>query len=109
MLQNKSLTQEIKRLGLLVQTDIGKTGVVGTLPINGATSTVAFRADMDALPITEENDLEFKSQNEGTAHAYGHHANMPMLLGAAKLMAQFKDKLKRNVKFIFQPCEEQHP
>jgi len=106
---SKVIAEELKLLGLLVQTDIGKTGVVGTLPINGATSTVAFRADMDALPITEENDLEFKSQNEGTAHACAHDANMAMLLGAAKLMAQFKDKLKRNVKFIFQPCEEQHP
>ena len=64
---------------------------------------------MDALPITEENSLEFKSQNEGVSHACGHDANMAMLLGAVKLMEQLKGKLKRNVKFIFQPCEEQHP
>ena len=103
------IAEELKRLGLYVQTGIAKTGVVGTLEVDGASSTVAFRADMDALPITEENSLEFKSQNEGVSHACGHDANMAMLLGAVKLMEQLKGKLKRNVKFIFQPCEEQHP
>ncbi|MBM4065780.1 MAG: amidohydrolase, partial [Planctomycetes bacterium] len=103
------ITDELKRLGLQVHTDIAKTGVAGVLDVHGASSTVAFRADMDALPITEENELEFKSQNEGVSHACGHDANMAMLLGAVKLMVQLKDKLKRRVKFIFQPCEEQHP
>lgn len=103
------IAEELRRLGLYVQTGIAKTGVVGILEVGGASSTVAFRADMDALPITEENSLEFKSQNEGVSHACGHDANMAMLLGAVKLMAQLKGKLKRNVKFIFQPCEEQHP
>ncbi len=103
------IIEELKQLGLQVQTDIAKTGVVGTLPVDGASGTVAFRADMDALPITEENDFDFKSQNEGVSHACGHDANMAMLLGAARLMTQVRDKLKRQVKFIFQPCEEQHP
>ncbi len=105
----KVIAEELRRLGFDVQTDIAKTGVVGTLQVDGAASTVAFRADMDALPITEENDLEFKSQNEGVAHACGHDANMAMLLGTAKLMMHMRDKLKRRVKLIFQPCEEQHP
>ncbi|GJQ24429.1 MAG: amidohydrolase [Planctomycetia bacterium] len=103
------IAEELKRLGLQVQTDIAKTGVLGTLQVDGASSTVAFRADMDALPITEENNLDFKSQNEGMSHACGHDANMAILLGAAKLMTQLRHKLKRQVKFIFQPCEEQHP
>ncbi|NUO08676.1 MAG: amidohydrolase [Candidatus Brocadia sp.] len=103
------IAEELKRLGLQVQTEIAKTGVVGILQVDEASGTVAFRADMDALPITEENDLVFKSQNEGVSHACGHDANMAMLLGAAKLMVQLKDRLKRQVKFIFQPCEEQHP
>lgn len=103
------IAEGLKQMGLQVQTDIAKTGVVATLQVDGASSIVAFRADMDALPITEENDLEFKSQNEGVSHACGHDANMAMLLGAAKLMVQLKDKLKRQIKFIFQPCEEQHP
>ncbi len=103
------IAEELKRLGICVQTNIAKTGIVGTLPIQHAKRTVAFRADMDALPITEENCLEFKSQNEGVSHACGHDANMAMLLGTAKLMTLLQDKLKRQVKFIFQPCEEQHP
>lgn len=103
------IAEELKRLGLQVQTDIAQTGVVATLPVDGASSTVAFRADMDALPITEENDFDFKSRNEGVSHACGHDANMAMLLGSANLMVQLRDKLKRQVRFIFQPCEEQHP
>lgn len=103
------IAEELKRMGIRVQTNIAKTGVVGTLPIPDAKKTVAFRADMDALPITEENCLEFKSQNEGVSHACGHDANMAMLLGAAKLITMLQGKLKRQVKFIFQPCEEQHP
>lgn len=103
------IAEELKRMGISVQTNIAKTGVVGTLPIPDAKKTVAFRADMDALPITEENCLEFKSQNEGVSHACGHDANMAMLLGAARLMTMLQGKLKRQVKFIFQPCEEQHP
>ena len=103
------IAEELKRMGLDVQTAIANTGVVGALTVDGASSTVAFRADMDALPITEENDLDYKSQNVGVAHACGHDANMAMLLGAARLTLRLKDKLKRHVKFIFQPCEEQHP
>ncbi|MEK6622525.1 MAG: amidohydrolase, partial [Planctomycetota bacterium] len=103
------IAEELKRMGISVQTNIAKTGVVGTLPIPDAKKAVAFRADMDALPITEENCMEFKSQNEGVSHACGHDANMAMLLGAAKLMTMLQGKLKRQVKFIFQPCEEQHP
>lgn len=103
------IVEELRKLGFDVQTDIAKTGVVGTLQVNGATGTVAFRADMDALPITEENALEFKSRNEGIAHACGHDANMAMLLGTAKLIVRMRDRLKRRVKLIFQPCEEQHP
>src|SRR3989338_11637629 len=70
---SRTIAEELKLLGLLVQTNIGKTGVVGTLPINGVTSTVAFRADMDALPITKANDVEFKSQKEGRADARARH------------------------------------
>lgn len=103
------VAEELKRLGIHVETDVAKTGVIGSLQVSGASRTVAFRADMDALPITEENELDFKSKNEGVSHACGHDANIAMLLGAARLVTQLKDKLKRQVKFIFQPCEEQHP
>lgn len=103
------IAEELRQLGLSVQTDVAKTGIVATLQVDGASRTVVFRADMDALPVTEENDLGFKSRNEGISHACGHDANMAMLLGTARLAAQLRDKLKRHIKFIFQPCEEQHP
>jgi amidohydrolase len=103
------IAEELRQLGLCVQADVAKTGIVATLQVDGASRTVAFRADMDALPITEENDLGFKSRNEGISHACGHDANMAMLLGTARLAVQLRDKLKRHIKFIFQPCEEQHP
>ena len=61
------IADELKRLELQVQTGIATTGVVGVLDVHGASKSVAFRADMDALPITEENELEFKSQNEGVS------------------------------------------
>lgn len=103
------IAEELKRMGFSVQSGIAKTGVVGILEVSGAKSTVAFRADMDALPIAEENDLEFKSQNEGLSHACGHDASMAMLLGTARIITQLKDDLKRQVKLIFQPSEETPP
>ncbi|MCF6150244.1 MAG: amidohydrolase [Candidatus Kuenenia sp.] len=103
------IAAELKQLGLHVQTGIAKTGIIASLPVAGATRTVAFRADMDALPIEEENDLDYKSSREGIFHACGHDANMAMLLGAAKIIVSLKDKLKRQVRFLFQPGEEQPP
>lgn len=81
------------------------TGVVGVLK-NGAGVVAASRADIDALPITEENDVEYKSKNKGRMHACGHDVHTAIQLGAAKFLAQNKDKWKGTVKFIFQPAEE---
>ncbi|MBE3591977.1 MAG: amidohydrolase [Thermoanaerobacter sp.] len=94
----------LKNLGIEVKR-IAKTGVVGTLKGNGS-KTIAIRADMDALPIHEENDVEYASQIPGRMHACGHDIHTAILLGTAKLLANMKDKLKGNVKFIFQPAEE---
>jgi len=94
----------LKNLGIEVKR-IAKTGVVGTLKGNGS-KTIAIRADMDALPIQEENDVEYASQIPGRMHACGHDVHTAILLGTAKLLANMKDKLKGNVKFIFQPAEE---
>jgi amidohydrolase len=94
--------------GMQVETGIGvETSVIGTLS-NGEGPTIAIRADIDALPITEENNHGFASKNHGVMHACGHDAHTAIGLGAAKLLAeQFKNgELKGTVKFIFQPAEE---
>lgn len=87
------------------------TGVIGVLRGRGAAGnapgkTVAFRADMDALPVTEETGLPYASENPGVMHACGHDLHVAALLGAAKLMAGHRDELTGNVVFIFQPDEE---
>jgi len=88
---------------------IGKTGVVGMLKGSlkkGSLGTIAFRADTDALPITEISNKPYKSKNSGTMHACGHDAHVAIVLGAAALCAQNAQNLNGNVKFIFQPNEE---
>ena len=83
-----------------------KTGVVGLLRCGQPGSTLLLRADMDALPISEENDIPYKSENTGVMHACGHDAHTAMLLVAAKILSGFKNRLKGNIKFVFQPNEE---
>ena len=85
---------------------IGKTGVVGTLIKDEDFPTVAIRAEIDALPINEENTFEYKSKNNGVMHACGHDGITAVVLGLAKLLSENKDKLSCNVKFIFEPAEE---
>jgi amidohydrolase len=86
-------------------------GLVGLLSGNKAASdnVVALRADMDALPITEANDVPYKSQNTGVMHACGHDAHTASLLGTATILTQLKDQFAGTVKFIFQPAEEKLP
>ena len=85
---------------------IGKIGVVGTLIKDKDLPTVAIRAEIDALPINEENTFEYKSKNNGVMHACGHDGITAVVLGLAKLLSENKDKLNCNVKFIFEPAEE---
>jgi len=89
-----------------VHTGIAKTGVVGLLRGNAPGKTFALRADMDALPIQEENDVPYRSQNDGVMHACGHDVHITALLGAAMILGKMRDEIKGNVKFIFQPAEE---
>jgi amidohydrolase len=93
--------------GISVKTGVGKTGVVGQLG-NSDGPTIAIRADMDALPITEATGLEFASENPGVMHACGHDAHTAILLGVAHLLkdAFARESLSGNVRFIFQPAEE---
>ncbi len=97
----------LAELGIEVQTGIGRTGVVGTIG-TGDGPTIAIRADMDALPILENNDVPYRSQNDGVMHACGHDAHTAMLLGAAHLLQQSfaEGNWKGNVRLIFQPSEE---
>jgi amidohydrolase len=90
-----------------LQTGIAKTGVVGVLHGGkGPGKTVLLRADMDALPITELNDVPYKSETPGAMHACGHDAHTAMLLGAARVLAGRRDEFAGTIKFLFQPSEE---
>jgi len=93
-------------LGLEVTKNVAKTGVVGLLRGDKTGKTLMLRADMDALPITEQNDIRYKSVNKGVMHACGHDGHTAMLLVAAKILSQYKDKIHGNIKFVFQPNEE---
>jgi len=86
-----------------------KTGLRGILEGKPGGSTVALRADIDALPLKEEGDREFKSQNPETAHACGHDGHMSVLMGAAQILSQRKNEFKGKVVFLFQPSEERIP
>ncbi len=113
----KRVAQELRKLGLEVQTGVAKTGVVAILDSGRPGPVVALRADMDALPVKEILDLPFKSEVIGefngqpvpVMHACGHDTHMAMLLGAAKILTDLKDQLNGKVKFIFQPAEEGAP
>jgi amidohydrolase len=97
------VAEELEKLGYQVRRGIGRTGVVADLGEQGA-RCIAIRADMDALPILEANDVPYRSQTDGTMHACGHDSHTAMALGAATLLAQ--EKFPGRVRFLFQPSEE---
>src|SRR6201999_784764 len=91
-------------------TVMAETGVVGLIKgKNPDKRVIALRADMDALPIKEENDVPYKSQNEGVMHACGHDAHTSILLGASKILQELKSEWEGTIKLIFQPGEERNP
>jgi amidohydrolase len=98
----RCVAQSLQALGCRVRTAVGHTGVVGELGEGGR--LVALRADMDALPILEANDVAYVSQNPGVMHACGHDAHTAMLLGVAQLLSQ--ETLPGRVRLFFQPAEE---
>ncbi len=102
----KLVANYLRNLGLEVKTDIAKTGVVGLLRGQREGKTLLLRSDMDALPIQEKNEVEYKSKNEGVMHACGHDGHMAILLTTAKILSDFQKEIKGNIKFIFQPAEE---
>jgi len=91
-------------MGLRVETGVGKTGVVGHL--GHGRPAVGIRADMDALPLQEINDVPYASQTPGVMHACGHDTHVAMLLGVARLLSEMQDRPPGEVRFLFQPCEE---
>ena len=113
----KLVAEHLRSLGIEVETDIAYTGVVGVLKGNKPGPVVAVRADMDALPVTEETDLPFKStvkttyldKEVGVMHACGHDIHTSVQLGVASVLASMKRSLPGTVKFIFQPAEEGPP
>jgi amidohydrolase len=96
----------LERCGLKVKRGVAKTGVVGLLEGSSPGPTLLLRADMDALPIQEENEVPYKSTHEGVMHACGHDAHTAILLIAAKILTDYRKEIKGNIKFIFQPNEE---
>jgi len=94
----------LRAMGLSVATDVAKTGVVGCL--GAGRPAVGIRADMDALPLQEANDVPYASQTPGVMHACGHDAHVGILLGVARLLSEMTDRPAGQIRFLFQPCEE---
>lgn len=106
--ETSRLVQErLEELGIEYRANVAKTGVVGIIRgKKGDGKTVLLRADMDALPIQEQNDVPYRSKIDGCMHACGHDSHTTMLLGAAKLLKQLENEFCGNVKLMFQPAEE---
>lgn len=111
------IANHLKSLGIEVQTNVAKTGVIGILKGDKPGPVVALRADMDGLPVIENNDLPYKStgttqyngKETGVMHACGHDAHVSILMGVAEILSGMKKDLKGTVKFLFQPAEEGAP
>ena len=111
------IEKHLRKLGLEVETGVGITGVIGILKGGKPGKVLALRADIDALPVTERNDLPFKSkvvteflgETTGVMHACGHDTHTAILMGVAEVLAKNKDQVAGTVKFIFQPAEEGPP
>ena len=102
---SETISKYLDSFGITHKTNIGGTGIVGEIEF-GEGPTIALRADMDALPIQEIGNLEYKSKNEGVMHACGHDGHMAILLGTANVLSKNKKIKKGKIRFIFQPAEE---
>ena len=100
------VADQLRDAGIAVTTGVGDTGVVGLLTGKAEGKTMALRADIDALPIDEESDSEYRSKTPGVMHACGHDGHTAVLLTTARVLAQHRDSLNGSVKFVFQPAEE---
>ena len=101
---------QLRKLGLEPQEGVADTGVTALIKgRNPESKTVALRADMDALPIHEANEVDYKSKNEGVMHACGHDVHTSSLLGTARILQELKGDFEGSVKLVFQPGEERNP
>lgn len=100
------VTKKLKEWGIEYKSGIAKTGIVAVIQGNLPGKVFAIRADMDALPIQEQNDVPYRSQNDGKMHACGHDGHTAIALGTAYYLANNRDKFRGIVKIIFQPAEE---
>lgn len=106
---SKFVQSKLKESGIEFEVK-ATTGVIGIIKgKNPGSRVIALRADMDALPITEENEVEYKSQNVGVMHACGHDVHTSILLGASKILNELKGEIEGTIKLIFQPGEERNP
>jgi amidohydrolase len=107
---SKFIADELKSIGIPFTTSQVGCGVVGIIEGNNPTKkTVGLRADMDALPIVELNDVDYKSVHEGVMHACGHDVHTASLLGVARILNQIKSEFDGTIKLVFQPAEEKAP
>jgi len=113
----EKIAEHLKSLGIEVQSEVAITGVVGILKGDLPGKVIALRADIDGLPVTERNDLSFKSEvktsflgtETGVMHACGHDTHISILMGVAEVLSKHKNLIRGTVKFIFQPAEEGPP
>ena len=107
---SKYITSLLDSWGIKYKSGIANTGITCLIEgINPDKKVIALRADMDALPVEEQNDLPYKSKNKGVMHACGHDAHTSSLLGTLLILNELKDLFEGAVKFIFQPAEEKLP
>lgn len=105
----EKVAEILEGLGMEVRTGVGGTGVIGILEGDRKGPTLAFRADMDALPVTEKGEAPYISAHPGVMHACGHDGHMAVVLGLATLLSRDRERLRGRVLFVFQPAEELMP
>ncbi|WP_085506898.1 M20 metallopeptidase family protein [Thalassobacillus devorans] len=105
----KYIADTYEKLGIPYEANIGGNGVIARLKGGRPGKTIALRADFDALPIQEENDVPYKSKNEGAMHACGHDGHTAVLLTLAKVLINYQDKIPGTVVFLHQHAEEYAP
>lgn len=106
---SKKIMEYLDKWDIKYETNFYNNAIIATIGNNKTNKKIGFRADMDALPLVEKNNYEYKSKNEGIMHACGHDAHMTILLGLAKTLKNHEENLNGEVKLIFQPAEEASP